>query len=342
MNCEKIVLHQERNVTLTAYLQNVGGEFGFTRRPAILVLPGGGYKICSDREADAVALAYSAAGFQSFVLRYTLKDKGGWPLPLEDYDEAMQLLKTRANDWHIDTDRIAAIGFSAGGHLCACAATMSRHRPAAAILLYPAIVKQAVDLCGPDLPLPVNYVDEKTCPCFLAAARDDRIVRIQNTLAMEMALAEHNIPFESHIYSYGGHGFSTALPWIVDGSVSTRVKDWVADSQGWLAEVLGTLTHNGFTTPEQPAVNLNADHNDVLSVMITIGHAEKQGEDVRTILAPLFSAIQKYAERQGFSYDTLLNAIQDYSVRECMEMLQFPSGQIQEMDHQLRQIANRK
>ena len=62
MKMETIVLHEGRDVTLTAYIQDVEGEFGFMRRPAMLVLPGGGYAMCSDREADPVALAYSKAG----------------------------------------------------------------------------------------------------------------------------------------------------------------------------------------------------------------------------------------------------------------------------------------
>ena len=58
MKAEKIILNEERNVTLTAYLQETDGEFGFSKRPAMLVIPGGGYAMCSDREADPVATAY--------------------------------------------------------------------------------------------------------------------------------------------------------------------------------------------------------------------------------------------------------------------------------------------
>ncbi len=58
MKAETIILNQDRNVTLTAYLQDVDGEFGFGKRPAMLVIPGGGYAMCSDREADPVAMAY--------------------------------------------------------------------------------------------------------------------------------------------------------------------------------------------------------------------------------------------------------------------------------------------
>ena len=67
MKAEKIVINEERNVTLTAYLQETDGEFGFSKRPAMLVIPGGGYAMCSDREADPVATAYLKAGYQAFI-----------------------------------------------------------------------------------------------------------------------------------------------------------------------------------------------------------------------------------------------------------------------------------
>lgn len=172
------------------------GPLGFAQRPAMLVLPGGGYTICSDREADPVALAYAKAGYQTFVLRYTLKDKGGWPMPLEDYEQAMALMEKNAEVWHIATDRIAVVGFSAGGHLAACSATMAKRKPAAAVLVYAGILRDVADMCQPNMPCPNEFVDGNTSPCFLAAARDDRAVDIKNTLMMELALAEKGVPFE--------------------------------------------------------------------------------------------------------------------------------------------------
>ena len=57
MKAQEIILNEERNATLTAYIQDTEGEFGFAKRPAMLVIPGGGYAMCSDREADPVAMA---------------------------------------------------------------------------------------------------------------------------------------------------------------------------------------------------------------------------------------------------------------------------------------------
>ena len=70
MFIEKIVLSKERNVTLTAMIQDVGGEYRtVTERPGIIVIPGGGYSFCSDREAEPVAMAFLNAGFDAFILR---------------------------------------------------------------------------------------------------------------------------------------------------------------------------------------------------------------------------------------------------------------------------------
>lgn len=120
MDVEKIVLNGERNVTLTAYTQPVEGEFNhISKRPAVLILPGGGYSMCSDREADPVAFPYLEAGYQAFILRYSVGEDSVWPNPLDDYEQAMALIEERADEWKVLTDKIVVIGFSAGGHLAA-------------------------------------------------------------------------------------------------------------------------------------------------------------------------------------------------------------------------------
>ena len=99
MRVEQIVLNEKRNVTLTVYLQEVGGEFrNVVKRPAMLVLPGGGYQMCSDREADPVAMPYLKAGYQVFILRYSVRADAVWPNPLEDYEQAMELIRSSESE----------------------------------------------------------------------------------------------------------------------------------------------------------------------------------------------------------------------------------------------------
>ena len=339
MTAEKIILNEERNVSLTAYIQEVDGEFGFAKRPAMLVIPGGGYAICSDREADPVAMAYLKAGYQAFVLRYTVTSKGGWPHPLNDYEQAMSLITENADKWHIDPAKIAVVGFSAGGHLAACAATIAEHKPAAAVLVYPAILKDIVDMCQPGMPYPNEHVTPETCPCFIAAARDDRTVDIKSSLMMELALAEKGVAFESHIYSYGGHGFSTAEDWINTNSVCPRLPEWVPYSIGWLGEVMGKLTRDGFTEPTA-AISMNSDFAPVLSVNCTVNHLCKQSEAAKSVLAPMFAGINAVAAARGFSVDGLMAAIGSNTAREIMEMVQIPADTIIEIDTALHGMVN--
>ena len=339
MKAQEIILNEDRNVTLTAYLQDTEGEFGFSKRPAMLVIPGGGYAMCSDREADPVAAAYLKAGYQAFVLRYTCTPKGKWPLPLADYEQAMTQIIENAEAWHIDADKIAVVGFSAGGPLAACAATVAEHKPAAAVLVYPAILKDICDMCQPGMPYPHEHVTAKTCPCFLVAARDDRTVDISNTLRMELALAEKGVSFESHIYSYGGHGFSTGEDWINTNSVCPRLPHWVPDSIEWLGEIMGKLTRGGFTEPVH-AGSMNGNFAPVLSVDCTLSHLRKQSAEAEAVLAPMYAAIEAVAKARQFSVEGLMAAVGNNTAREIMEMVQIPSDAITEIDKALHQMVN--
>lgn len=339
MKVQEIILNEERNVTLTAYVQDAEGEFGFSKRQAMLVIPGGGYAMCSDREADPVATAYLKAGYQAFVLRYTCTPKGKWPLPLGDYEQAMAQIMENAEEWHVDAGKIAVVGFSAGGHLAACAATVAEHKPAAAVLVYPAILKDICDLCQPGMPYPHEHVTSDTCPCFLVAARDDRTVDISNTLCMELALAEKGISFESHIYSYGGHGFSTGEDWINTNSVCPRLPHWVPDSIEWLGEIMGKLTRGGLTEPVH-AGSMNGNFAPVLSVDCTLSHLRKQSAEAEAVLAPMYAAIEAVAKARQFSVEGLMTAVGNNTAREIMEMVQIPSDTITEIDKALHQMIN--
>jgi predicted esterase len=339
MQTQEIILNEERQVTLTAYIQQVKGEFTFDRRPAILVLPGGGYSMCSDREADPVATAYLKAGYHVFILRYTLKQFGGWPLPLNDYEQSIEYIKNNAEKWCIYPDKIAVVGFSAGGHLAACAATMAKNRPAAVILGYPGILPDILDMCQPNMPNPAKYVSIDTSPCFIVATRDDYMVPIQNTLVFEKALADKNIAFESHIYSYGQHGFSTGEASINMVKVCPRLPRWIEDSIGWLKEVMGELTTAGITKPlYSSTINGNFDAN--LSVNCTLGHMRKQSEKTQQILTRLYKGVKLIATERGISEDGIFFAIKDYPIKDLLLMIGMQNDAIEQIDKALQQIPN--
>lgn len=169
MRTETIKLYPERNdVTLTSYVLEPSGQLmGDRKRPAVLVCPGGAYLMCSDTEAEPVALRFAAMGYHAFVLRYsTYWGFAGYnfdfsslkpvpeiihPAPLRDLGKAVLYIREHAEEWRVDESKIVIAGGSAGGHLGALYAAnwhkpvLSDHfkkppeefRPAAAVLYYP-------------------------------------------------------------------------------------------------------------------------------------------------------------------------------------------------------------
>lgn len=274
MQTELITLNQERNVTLTAYIQDVNGQFRYIpKRPAILILPGGGYQYCSDQEADPVAMPYLKAGFQVFILRYSVKENAQWPNPLDDYEQAMERIRANHDTWHLYKDKVAVIGFSAGGHLAGCAATMAKNKPDAAILGYAVTKEELVRQCESTAPDVVSAVDINTCPCFLFATRTDQVVPVINTIEFTQALVQNDISFESHIYAYGPHGFSTGDSSVQNKAIPlcNRAPHWVEDSIEWLKDLFGDFGQGSMTKPACKK-HVTSDYDDILSVECTFGY----------------------------------------------------------------------
>lgn len=340
MDIKKFVLNEERNVTLTCYLQKVGGEFQYvTKRPAVLILPGGGYQYCSEREADPVAFPYLKAGYDAMILRYSVGCHGKWPNPLEDYEQAMKCIRDKADEWNIYQDKIAVIGFSAGGHLAACAAAMSENRPNAAILGYAVTTGETAEECSPGAPDIISQVDKKTCPCFLFATRDDGVVPIQNTIRMLDSLEKAGIPFESHIYAYGPHGFSTGDSSIEspDKMICPRVKNWVGDSISWLKDTFGDFAGGGMTEPK-----MKGDNDALLSVDCTVGHLMKNPEAAKLIL-PILRKLARAMGKEdvNVSPETVSTGIAGrLKLRSVLGYARCPKDEIGRLDAILKKIPN--
>lgn len=338
MKMEQLTLNKERNVTLTCYLQDVSGEFpNIVKRPAVLVLPGGGYQICSDREADPIALSYAQAGFQAFILRYSLKEKAVWPNPLEDYEQAMELIRGNAELWKLYADKVAVIGFSAGGHLAAAAATMARNKPNAAILGYAVTEEAIAKACLPTAPDLVSKVDPHTCPCFLFATRTDNVVPISNTIHFTDALDRNGIMFESHIYAYGPHGFSTGDSSVLtpDICLNSRASRWVSDSVSWLRELFGDFGDGALTVPTCPA-RVNDNHEPFCSVRCTVGHLMANAQ-ARALLLPM---LQAAAQAHGGSVEDSLGMAANMTLLDALNYGKTPKNVIEQLDSQLRKIPN--
>ena len=233
---------QSPEVTLTGYIWSDSAEMATAAvRPAVLIFPGGGYQFCSDREAEPIALAYMAEGYNAFVLRYSV---GGsdFEQPFGDAEDAIRMLHERADEWHIASDKIAVVGFSAGGHLAAMLAATGKIRPAAVVLGYPAILSKLGEALGKYLPGADERVDSTMPPTFVFSTWSDDVVPIENSLMLANALDKAKVPCELHIFERGEHGLSLAKPMTANGSqemVNPAVAQWFKLSVDWLKSWLG-------------------------------------------------------------------------------------------------------
>lgn len=241
---------ERENVTLTGYIHDISDELKNAQiRPAVLIFPGGGYYMCSDREAEPVALAYMAEGYQAFVLRYSVGNKVPFSQSYEDACAALAFLKENSGELHVDDKKIAIAGFSAGGHLAAALGTMGKDKPSAMILGYPAILSSMGDGICKEIPGLNEEVTSETPPAFIFSTSNDIIVPVENSLKFAEALDKNGVEFELHIFRKGAHGLSLAKPLTSNGErnmVNPAVAEWFAESVRWLKEIWGDFYAENF------------------------------------------------------------------------------------------------
>ena len=243
-----------RNISspsLTVYLPSAETANG----TAVIICPGGGYFFeNSIPEGQLIAETFIKHGITAFVLKYRLPSDSIMPDksigPLQDAQQAIKLVRERAKEWNIDSGKIGIMGFSAGGHLAATAATHFNKafipnkegtslRPDFAILVYPVISftenlmhKGSRDLLlgakpsGEQIKLFSNeqQVTEKTPPTWLTHTGDDTLVPVENSIQFYEALIKNKVPAEMHIYPKGGHGFVLFQP----------TEEWMQPLLAWM------------------------------------------------------------------------------------------------------------
>lgn len=210
----------------------------------VIVCPGGGYELKTMKEEGTdVALMLNENGINAFVLDYRIYPDLH-PSPSNDAFRAIEMARDLAPTLGYLPDKIGICGFSAGGHLAACAGTMwtsGKNRPDAVVLCYPVIsmgkythIGSRAHLLGDSVNSAAisdmsceNRVDRQSSPTFLWHTATDEAVPVENALLMASALSSKAVPFELHIYPNGSHGLGLAIG---DPVVSTWAKhcvDWL-------------------------------------------------------------------------------------------------------------------
>ncbi len=244
---------------VVAYLHDTLTEMPSYREayPTVVVLPGGGYNFCSMREADPVALEYLSAGYNVFVLYYSVKENAKNFTPLKEVSSLIMSIRENQKEWNCDPDKIAVCGFSAGGHLATSIATMwnspdllsdfdnknGLNKPNGAILGYAVITADpkhshqgSIDNVSADRDTAVfsleNQVNSDTCPCFIWHTVEDPVVPVENAILMMQKLQQHKVSFEAHIFPTGGHGISVCTQEV--NTEHSHNRQWVQLSKNWL------------------------------------------------------------------------------------------------------------
>jgi len=242
-------------------------------RPAVLLIPGGGYDRLTDGKEQAPVAGYFSQklGLTTFVLYYRLVQTDGtyrYPVPMWDGQRALKLIRYRAKDYGIDSNRVGVFGFSAGGHL---ASTLALHsatdfnlpvhdavdsmngRPDFLGLGYPVISMIPTQFASPSslshllfgyrgdgLDGLENYlsgqdnITRNTPPVFLFESMDDQRISPQNSVIFAQALQAAHIPADVHLFAHGVHGAGLATNIPEEQTWPDLFHQWL-ERQGFLA-----------------------------------------------------------------------------------------------------------
>ena len=217
----------EMHVVLPPAEQRNGG--------AIVVCPGGGYGIVAwNHEGTEVADFFAARGYVCGVVKYRVPpppNEPRWKRPVEDATRAVVLMRERAAEWGVATNKVGILGFSAGGDTAVRTALADRSadtgpRPNFVVLVYPAYQVKDDGALRDDFTLPADAP-----PVFFAHARDDGI-RCTNSERLDDAWRAAGRPSELLLFDKGGHGFG------MRGSGDDPGAVWPVKCAEWLEKTL--------------------------------------------------------------------------------------------------------
>lgn len=248
-----------------AYLQGYLREDGDATAPAMIIVPGGSYTHIPEQQAEDLALAWSARGFQAFFLRYSFTGEKHplLPAPVVELAQSVATVRQHAEEWRIDSNRITVAGFSVGGHIVALfndlwhdtkinalAGTQpAQTKPNAVILGYPVISPKLgfptdaqvlaswtddVDSIAAD-----ELVNDQNVPTFIWVTAADPLVPVQNAMSYAQASLAHHVDTDLHVFHHGPHGLALAnhvTAW-KPGTDLPHVAHWMDLANEWLNEL---------------------------------------------------------------------------------------------------------
>lgn len=238
------------NPTITVFLPQIPNAL----HPAVIICPGGGYlRLTIEDGGYDVAKQLAQAGIAAIVLKYrTWRDSAYTSyrdLPMQDYQQAIRVIKKNAAAWNIDVLKLGVMGFSAGGHLAAMASVKNNEfTPAFSILAYPvisftdslvsrvlksrsALLGEPISNAEKELYSPELHVNSLTPPAFLVHAEDDSTSLVNNSITYYRALLRNRVAAKMLLYQKGGHGFAAYNK---------------AETDNWIPSAIKWLTLNGF------------------------------------------------------------------------------------------------
>ena len=239
------------------------------KTPLVLICPGGGYAMTSNREAEPIALQFNSMGYQAAVLRYSCAP-AVYPTALCEVAQSVKLIREHAEDWNVDAEKIIVMGFSAGGHLAASYGVFWNEswltekmqcdkqllKPNGLVLCYPVIsskeeiahqdsIKNLLGESYPEMKEQVSLEDKEgkhTPKTFLWHTFTDPVVPFWNSFRFAEALGKAGVPMEYHLYPQGGHGLSLANEQTANEEgkgVEKVCQSWVPLLRSWMLENFG-------------------------------------------------------------------------------------------------------
>lgn len=229
--------------------------------PAVIICPGGGYRMVSDREAEPIALAFMAHGYHAMVVNYPVLKDGSKISP--DYldnntyllAEIFKQIEDKQDDWKIDPAAVFLLGCSAGGHMASLYAgqwhkvaktqVLAHSKPLGNLLCYPVI---GFDYGWPDSDeldreLLKDYdtavlVNENTPDTFIWHTVSDSLISVLHSLKYCEGLTNYRIPFEGHLFENGRHGLSLATRASAESKkkqqINSSVAQWLGLCVAWM------------------------------------------------------------------------------------------------------------